>query len=87
MTALRESTSEGAQALVVIAFESAALTMVQEAIDSGNYDEFVFGDGAKRRSLVRFLAVRPARVSRESSASMRPDAKTPQIVVTQGRAC
>ena len=39
LTALRESASGGAQALVVIAFETAALAMVREAIDNGIYDE------------------------------------------------
>ena len=53
--ALRESASGGAQALVVIAFETAALAMVREAIAGGIYDSFVFGDGAKRPSLVRSL--------------------------------
>ena len=52
---LRESASGGAQALVVIAFESAALTMVRAAIDNGLYNSFVFGDAAKRPSLVRSL--------------------------------
>ena len=55
LTALRESASGGAQALVVIAFETAALTMVRQAIDNGLYNDFVFGDGAKRPSLVRSL--------------------------------
>ena len=55
LTALYKSASGGAQALVVIAFESAALTMVREAIDNGLYDNFVFGDAAKRPSLVRSL--------------------------------
>ena len=55
LTALRESASGGAQALVVIAFESAALTIVREAIDNGLYDSFVFGDAAKRQSLIRSL--------------------------------
>ena len=55
LTALRASASGGAQALVVIAFETAALTMVREAIDNGLYDSFVFGDAAKRPSLVRSL--------------------------------
>jgi len=52
---LRASASEGAQALVVIAFETAALTMVRESIDNDLYDRFTFGDGAKRLSLVRVL--------------------------------
>ena len=55
LTALRESASGGAQALVVIASEAAALTIVRQAIDEGLYDNFVFGDGAKRLSLVRSL--------------------------------
>ena len=55
LAALRESESGGAQALVVIAPEAAALTMVREAIDNGLYDNFVFGDAAKRLSLVRSL--------------------------------
>ena len=55
LTALRESAGGGAQALVVIAFESAALAMVREAIDDGLYDDFVFGDAAKRLSLVRSI--------------------------------
>ena len=40
---------------MVIAFETAALAMVREAIDNGLYDDFVFGDGAKRPGLVRSL--------------------------------
>ena len=55
LTALRESKGGGAQALVVIAFESAALTIVREAIEGGLYDSFIFGDAAKRPSLVRSL--------------------------------
>ena len=52
---LRESVSDGAQALVVIAFETAAGIMVREAIDNGLYDRFTFGDAAKRQSLVRSI--------------------------------
>ena len=52
---LRESASGGAQALVVIAFETAAGIMVREAIDNGLYDRFTFGDAAKRLSLVRSI--------------------------------
>ena len=55
LTALRESSDSGAHALVVIAFEAAALDMVREAIDNGLYESFVFGDAAKRLSLVRTL--------------------------------
>ena len=50
---LRASAKGGAQALVTIASGDIAAIMVREAIDNGIYNRFVFGDGAKRRSLVR----------------------------------
>ncbi len=50
---LRRSAEEGAQALVVITFEDQALSIVREALDEGVFDQFVFGDAAKRKSLVR----------------------------------
>ena len=52
-SALERSASAGAQALVVIAFEGQALSMVREALDEGIYSQFVFGDASKRISLVR----------------------------------
>ena len=48
---LRQSASEGAQALVVITFEAQALAIVRESIDEGIYDQFLFSDAAKRLSL------------------------------------
>ena len=57
---LRASASGGAQALVVITFEGAAIAMVREALDHGIYEQFIFGDGAKRIGLV--LAVGGARL-------------------------
>ena len=50
---LTRSADAGAQALVVIAFEDQAISIVREAIDEGIYSLFVFGDAAKRVSLVR----------------------------------
>ena len=50
---LKQSASAGAQALVLIAFEDMAISIVREAIDEGIYSQFVFGDAAKRASLVR----------------------------------
>ncbi len=52
MADLRESASQGAQALVVITFETEAEFIVRQALDSSLYDRFVFGDAAKRLSLV-----------------------------------
>ena len=49
---LRQSASDGAQALVVITFEEQALSIVQEALEEGIYTQFTFGDAAKRRRLV-----------------------------------
>ena len=53
MPELRESASGGAQALVVIAFETEAEIILREAIDGGIYDQFTFGDAAKRLGLVK----------------------------------
>ena len=50
---LTQSADSGAQALVVIAFEGQALPILRQAIDEGIYTQFVFGDAAKRASLVR----------------------------------
>ena len=52
---LRASAKSGAQALVVIASGELAGIVVREALDNGLYTRFVFGDGAKRRSLVRSI--------------------------------
>ena len=53
LSELAQSANAGAQALVVITFEGQALSIVREAIDEGIYSRFVFGDAAKRASLVR----------------------------------
>ena len=55
MADLRESASRGAQALVVITFETEAEFIVRQALAGGLYDRFVFGDAAKRLSLVRAI--------------------------------
>ncbi len=55
MADLRASASGGAEALVVVAFETEAHLIVRQALDSGLYGRFVFGDAAKRLSLVRAI--------------------------------
>ncbi len=50
---LAQSAELGAQALIIIAFESLALAILSQAIEEGLYDQFVFGDASKRLSLVR----------------------------------
>ena len=52
---IQESSAGNPQSLVVIASESVALPLVKQAVDSGLYDNFTFGDAAKRFSLVEFV--------------------------------
>lgn len=52
LAALQETASAGAEALVVIDFGTAAQAIVQEAIDAGIYDQFLFADAAKRVRIV-----------------------------------
>ena len=52
---LAESASAGAQALVIIASEDMALSIVRQAIEEDIYSQFVFGDAAKRVRLVRAI--------------------------------
>lgn len=53
LPALRESAGSGAQALVVVAPEDQALALIRTALDERLFDQFVFGDAAKRLRLVR----------------------------------
>ena len=55
LPALRETAAGGAQALVVITFAAEAETILREALESGLYDQFVFGDAARRLALVQTL--------------------------------
>lgn len=53
--ALRQSASEGAQALVVITFEVEAEAIAREALALDIYDQFTFGDAAKSPALVKAI--------------------------------
>ena len=55
LPALRESAAGGAQALVIITFAAEAETILREAFESGLYEQFVFGDAARRLALVQTL--------------------------------
>ena len=55
LSELRKSADAGAKALVVIAPGRVAEALVRESMESGLYDRFVFGDGAKRPGLVRAI--------------------------------
>ena len=53
LPALLETAAAGAQALVIITFAAEAETILREALDAGVYDQFVFGDAARRLALVQ----------------------------------
>lgn len=50
---LRQSAAGGATALVVLTFESEGTLIVQEALDSGLYSRFAFGDAVKSPDVAR----------------------------------
>ena len=52
---LRETDGGGAQALVVMTFETEAGIIVREALDNEIYDQFTFGDAAKRLGIVKLV--------------------------------
>ena len=53
LEALRESAGDGVQGLVVVAPEDQALALVRTALDERLFDQFIFGDAAKRLRLVQ----------------------------------
>ena len=55
LNALREAAGGGGEALVVIAPGAEATAIVREALENGLFDQFAFGDAAKRPSLVRLI--------------------------------
>ncbi len=50
---LRKTAAGGAQALVLITFAAEAETILREALAEGLYDQFLFGDAARRLALVQ----------------------------------
>ena len=48
---LRETASEGAEALVVLTFEAEAAVVIREAVESGLYSRFMLGDALKSPAL------------------------------------
>ena len=55
LPALLETAAAGAQALVIITFAAEAETILREALGEGVYDQFVFGDAARRLALVQAI--------------------------------
>ena len=50
---LRETAADHPQALVLMTFEAEALVIIEQALRSGLYDHFVFGDALKTPTLVQ----------------------------------
>ena len=50
---LQETAAAGAKTLVLMTFEAEAIAILQQALESGIYDRFVFTDALKTPSLVR----------------------------------
>ena len=57
LTELRRSAAAGAQALVVVAFETEGVTVVREAIAHDLYDRFVFSDALKSLEVAQQIGV------------------------------
>ena len=55
LDALRATAANGAAALVVLTFGREAEAVVREALDAGLYDQFLFGDAAKRVAIVEAI--------------------------------
>ena len=53
LTHLRETATNGAQALILLTFEEEAQTIIREATEHGLYDQFVFGDALRSPDLVK----------------------------------
>ncbi len=53
---LRETASGGAEALVVLTFETEAAVVIREAVESGLYDRFILGDALKSPALAVVVA-------------------------------
>ncbi len=51
--AVRESASQGAEALVLLAFQPEQETVVRESIENGVYDQFLFGPTGRSLELLR----------------------------------
>ncbi len=52
---LRQTASEGAEALVVLTYEAEAEILIREAIENDLYDQFTFGDALKLPGLVKAI--------------------------------
>ncbi len=50
---LRQTATDGVQALVLITFEAEARTIIPEAVEHGLYDQFFFGDALRSPDLVK----------------------------------
>ncbi len=74
--ALRESAAGGAQALVVILFQTEAITAVREALDHGVYDRFVLGDALKNTELIEAIGADVLAGTYGAGTAVQPDSES-----------
>ena len=74
--ALRESAAGGAQALIVILFQTEAITAVREALDRGVYDRFVLGDALKNTELIEAIGVDALAGTYGAGTAGQPDSES-----------
>ncbi len=74
--ALRESAAGGAQALIVILFQTEAITAVREALDRGVYDRFVLGDALKNTELIEAIGVDALAGTYGAGTAVQPDSES-----------
>ncbi len=76
---IRQSAANDPKSLVVIASESVALPLVKEAVESGIYDSFTFGDAAKRFSLVETVGAKHLAGMHGTAGEPAPESEATRI--------
>lgn len=74
--ALRESAAEGADALIVILFQTEAIIAVREALDRGVYDQFVLGDALKNTELIEAIGADALAGTYGAGTAVPPDSES-----------
>ncbi len=74
--ALRESAAGGAQALIVILFQTEAIAAVREALDHGVYDRFVLGDALKNTELIEAIGADALAGTYGAGTAVQPDSES-----------
>ena len=74
--ALRESAAGGADALIVILFQTEAIIAVREALDRGVYHQFVLGDALKNTELIEAIGAGALADTHGAGTALPPDSES-----------